>query len=195
MAGHARYTALLDACVLHPATTANALVSLAVTGLFAAKWTQAIEAEWMASVERQLPELAGTGKLARRRDSMRAAVLDWEVTAARYRRLMPSLSLPDPKDVHVLAAALAGHADCIVTSNLKDFPEAVVAEHEIEVIHPDDFIVMQLDLDPVVGLTALKGMRQRMKNPARSPEEFAALLERSTLLSTAQRVRDASDLI
>ncbi len=195
MAGNARYTALLDACVLHPATVANALISLAVAGLYAAKWTQAIEAEWLHSVARALPALAGSGKLERRRDDMRAAVPDWEVAAARYRRLLPSLSLPDSGDVHVLAAAMAGHADCIVTSNLKDFPEVIVTEHEIEVIHPDDFIVMQLDLDPVIGLTALKGMRQRMRNPVRTVEEFAVLLERSQLFSTAQRVRDAAGLI
>lgn len=32
MAGHARYTALLDACVLYPVVTADALVRLAVAG-------------------------------------------------------------------------------------------------------------------------------------------------------------------
>lgn len=37
MAGHARYTALLDACVLYPVALSDALMSLAVTGLFAAK--------------------------------------------------------------------------------------------------------------------------------------------------------------
>lgn len=39
MAGHARYTALLDACVLY------ALMSLASKGLFAGKWTTRIEDE------------------------------------------------------------------------------------------------------------------------------------------------------
>jgi hydrogenase/urease accessory protein HupE len=48
MAGHARYTALLDACVLHPMTTADALMSLASAGLYAAKWSRTIEAEWIA---------------------------------------------------------------------------------------------------------------------------------------------------
>ena len=126
---------------------------------------------------------------------MRQAAPDWEVTAAQYEALMPSLTLPDKNDVHVLAAAIAGHADCIVTRNLKHFPPAVLGMHGIEVIHPDDFIVMQLDIDEVMGLTALKAMRQRMRAPPRSPEEFAVLLERSQLFSTAQRVREASALI
>jgi hypothetical protein len=193
MAGHARYTALLDACVLYPATVADALMSLSAAGLFAAKWTVAIEDEFIAGLEAQRPELAG--KIERRRGLMRAAVPDWEVVPGAYRALVPCLTLPDPKDVHVLAAAIAGHADCIVTANLKDFPDELMAVHGIEVIHPDDFIVMQLDIDQVAGLAALKAMRARMKNPPRSPEEFADLLERSQLFSTAQRVREVAELI
>jgi len=54
---------------------------------------------------------------------------------------------------------------------------------------------MQLDLGPVAGLSALKEMRLRMKNPPRTPEEFAALLERNQLFSTAQRVREAAALM
>lgn len=59
MAGYARYTALLDACVLYSIAMTDALISLAVTGLFAAKWTQAIEIEWMAALARSRPELQG----------------------------------------------------------------------------------------------------------------------------------------
>lgn len=193
MAGHVRYTAFLDACILHPTTTADVLVSLAVQGLFAAKWSRIVEGEWMASVERLRPELAG--RLVRRRDHMRQALPDWEVPLEQFEPLVASLTLPDPDDRHVLAAAIAGHADCIVTANLKDFPAGALATHGIEALHPDDFVVMQLDLDPWASLTALKAMRARMRNPPRSPEEFLGLLERSGLALTAQRLREAIELI
>ena len=72
MAGHARYTALLDACVLYPVAMTDALLSLATAGFFAAKWTTMIETEWTRSLERHRPDLVG--KLDVRRDSMREAV-------------------------------------------------------------------------------------------------------------------------
>ena len=193
MAGHARFTAVLDACVLFPIATADALLSLAVEGLYAAKWTLAIEEEWLAVAERRHPDRAG--RFLTRRDDMREAVVDWEISTAGWQSLTPSLRLPDPKDVHVLAAAIAGHADCIVTTNLKDFPAAVLGNYGITALHPDDFIIAQLDLDLYAALTAFKGMRARKRNPTYSAEEFAAAMERNGLVATAERLRQAAELI
>jgi hypothetical protein len=44
---------------LFPIATADELVSLAVAGLFSAKWTVAIEDEWLAVAERRHPGLSG----------------------------------------------------------------------------------------------------------------------------------------
>ncbi len=193
MAGHARYTALLDACVLHPMAMADALMSLASAGLYAAKWSRTIESEWIASIEARRPDL--TGKLGYRRDQMREAVPDWEVEERAWQSLAGSLKLPDPDDVHVLAAAMAGHADCIVTANLRDFPTDVVGPLGIEIIHPDQFIVAQWDLDQLVAVAAFKRMRMRWKRPEATAEDFAAALERAGLPATAQRLREAAELI
>jgi predicted nucleic acid-binding protein len=193
MAGHARYTALLDACVLYPMAMADALMSLATAGLFAAKWTTRIEAEWIRSLEDNRPDLQG--RLDYRREQMREAVPDWEVHEQAWTNCARGLELPDSDDVHVLAAALAGHADCIVTANLKDFPAEVVAQLGIEVIHPDQFIVAQWDLDQLVAVAAFKRMRARWKKPQASAEDFAAAMERGGLPATAQRLREAAELI
>ena len=190
---HARYTALLDACVLYPLAMADALMSLATTGLFAARWTTRIETEWIRSLEQNRPDLRG--RLDHRRDQMREAVPDWEVDEQAWTICARGLELPDPNDVHVLAAALAGHADCIVTANLKDFPAEVVAPLGIEVIHPDQFIVAQWDLEQLVAVAAFKRMRARWKKPQASAEDFAAAMERGGLPATAQRLREAAELI
>lgn len=193
MAGPARYTALLDACVLFPLAMADALMSLATARLFAAKWTVRIESEWIAALERRRPDLKG--RLQVRRDQMREAIPDWEVPEAAWLACAGGLKLPDPDDTHVLAAALAGHADCIVTANLRHFPADAVAPLGIEVIHPDPFIAAQWDLEPLVAAAAFKRMRARWKRPQASAEDFAVAMERGGLPATAQRLRDAAELI
>lgn len=193
MAGHARYTALLDACVLYPLAMADALMSLATAGLFAAKWTSRIEFEWISALEEKRPDLKG--RLNVRRDQMRQAIADWEVTESAWQACAEGLRLPDPNDVHVLAAALAGHVDCIVTANLKDFPSEALEPFGIEVIHPDQFIAAQWDLDQLITVAAFKRMRARWKKPEASAEDFATAMERGGLPATAQRLREAAELI
>lgn len=194
MAGVARYTAVLDACVLHGSLHSDALMSLATAELFAAKWSERIEDEWMRSVKRSRPDLADD-KVQRRRDAMRAAVPDWEVAERVIAQLLPGLTLPDANDRHVLAAAIAGHADCIVTRNLKDFPEDVLADFGVEAIHPDRFIVCQWDLNPYQTISALKKMRARLRGPAMSSDEFADAFARVELTLVAERLREVRDLI
>lgn len=193
MAGHARYTALLDACVLYPPATTDALMSLATAGLYAAKWTTRIEAEWIAALEERRPDIKG--RLDVRRYQMREAIPDWEVPESAWLACADGLRLPDPDDVHVLAAALAGHADCIVTANLKDFPQEAVGPLGIDVIHPDQFNVAQWDLDPLVAVAAFKRMRARWKKPEATAEDFANAIERGGMPATAQLLREALELI
>jgi len=193
MAGHARYTAVLDACVLYSIAVTDALMSLATAGLYAAKWTVEIEHEWIRALETTRPDLSG--RLDVRRDSMRAAIPDWEVPTAHWQRLDLAVELPDPNDAHVLAAAIAGHADCIVTENLRDFPADILSTFEIEAVDPDAFIIHQWDLHPVVAIAAFKRMRARRKKPESTPEEFADALESAGLVSTAERLREAAELI
>jgi len=193
MAGNSRYTAVLDACVLYQLAIADSLMSIAVTGLFAAKWTQKIEEEWIESLEKNRPDLKG--KLATRRDSMREAVPDWEISEAAWNSIASSLTLPDPNDVHVLAAAIAGHADCIVTRNQRDFPASIMDVHGIDILDPDEFIINQWDLENVPVMAAFKGMRARRKKPTESVEDFALTLEKYGLPATAQKIREAAALI
>lgn len=192
MAGNARYTALLDACVLYPIAMTDALLSLATAGLFAAKWSREIEREWIAALEDRRPELHD--RLEVRRDAMRDAVPDWEVPEAAWAPLVAGDNLTDPDDRHILAAAVAGHADCIVTANLKDFPAEIVGVYGLEVGDPDRFVINQWDLDPLIAMAAFKRMRARWRNPQATPENFAKALEQGGL-PTAQRIRDAAELI
>ena len=58
------------------------------------------------------------------------------------------LSLPDPADVHVLAAAIAGGADVLLTANLRDFPIATLARHGLTRRSPDELLSEALSEAP-----------------------------------------------
>jgi hypothetical protein len=130
--------AVYDACVLYPFHLRNVLVQCAFDGLVEARWTDDIHAEWMRNLPANSP---GTSpeRLERTRDLMKAALPDADV--AGYQDLIPGLSLPDPDDLHVLAAAVAGKASLIVTWNLRHFPIADLKPHGVAAVSPDDFLV------------------------------------------------------
>src|ERR1700704_3911086 len=102
------YTALLDANVLYPAPLRDLLLQLAVTDLFRAKWTADIHREWIEALLRREPN-RDRAALERTRDLMDKATRDCLVGG--YEALIPSLTLPDPDDRHVLAAAIIGRCD------------------------------------------------------------------------------------
>lgn len=113
------FTAFLDASVLYPAPLRDLLLELAVSDLYRAKWSNAVHGEWINALLRSRDDLTRE-RLERTRDLMNAHVRDALVTD--FDQLIGILELPDPDDRHVLAAAIKGRADLIVTANLKDFP-------------------------------------------------------------------------
>lgn len=191
MAGSARFTAILDANVLYPQLIRDTLLSLAVERLYHARWSANIHAEWTRNLAQDRPDLAG--KLALVVARMNASVPDCLVS--NYERLADSIELPDPDDRHVLAAAIVGHADAIVTFNTKDFPAAALQPYGIEVQHPDEFLMNQLQLQEIPALRAIKKMRARWTNPARPAQELILAFEKRGLPMTADLLREAVTLI
>ena len=187
-----RYTAVLDACVLYPAPVRDLLLSLAHVGLYHARWSEDIEAEWVRNVLANRSDLT-PAQLDRTCVLMAAAVPDCLVE--NYRPIIASLALPDADDRHVLAAAIVGRADAIVTFNLRDFPQQAMQRYNLVAIHPDDFIADQLELSPLEALSAVKAMRARLKNPPLSTVDFIGTLELIGLLQTAAALRHAESLI
>ena len=99
------------------------------------------------------------------------------------------------EDRHVVAAAIVGHADAIVTFNVKDFPASVLRPYGTEVQRPDEFLMNQLQLQKIPTLSAIKKMRARWTNPVRPAQELITAFELRGLPLTADLVRDAITLI
>ncbi len=185
-------TVVYDACVLYPAPLRSLLMYLALTDLFRARWTDAIHEEWMRNVRKDYPDVT-RAKADRVRELMNTHVRDCLVTG--YEELIPSLTLPDPDDRHVLAAAIRAGADLIVTANLADFPAEALKPHGIEARHPDEFIGRLIDEAPAVVCGAARQQRQSLKNPPLTVEQYLASLERQGLARTVGALRQFADAI
>ncbi|MEC5212369.1 putative nucleic acid-binding protein [Polaromonas sp. CG_9.5] len=191
MAGSSRFTAILDANVLYPQLIRDTLLSLAVGSLYHARWSRTIHDEWTSNLAKDRPELAA--RLPAVVELMNASVPDCLVI--HYEKLIPSIELPDLDDRHVVAAAIVGHADAIVTFNTKDFPPTVLQPYGIEVQHPDEFLMNQLQLQKIPALSAIKKMRARWTNPERPALALIAAFEKRGLPLRADLLREAVDLI
>lgn len=176
------YTAIFDSCVLFPAQLRNFLMRLSMSDLFRAKWTADIHEEWMAHAQAKYPDRTRQD-WEKIRDLMDSHVLDALVTG--YESLIDALSLPDPDDRHVLAAAIRCGADVIVTFNLADFPEDVLSVYDVTAQHPDDFVAHQFTLNAGAVCFAARQHRASLRNPAFSPLEYLDILQRAGLPKTA----------
>ena len=182
--------AFLDANTLYPPTIRGVLLELAQADAYAPLWSEAVHQEWMRALAEKRPDLAGA-PIARIRRLMEAYVGD--VTVTNYEHLIPTLSLPDPDDRHVLAAALHGRANVIVTSNLGDFPAAALAPHSITAQSPDEFVLSLLTADGETVTAALAADRADLVNPALDVERYLGVLSRGGLPKSAAALRAHAD--
>ncbi|MGV3527189.1 MAG: PIN domain-containing protein [Candidatus Sericytochromatia bacterium] len=183
------FTALFDACVLYPAPLRDLLMSLAMEDIFRARWTEQIHDEWIRNVLANRPDL-NPEQLERTRQLMNAHVDDCLIIG--FESLIPSLMLPDPDDRHVLAAAITGRCDVIVTFNQKDFPNSALKTFGIESQDPDSFLLYQLDLSPGKFLNAIRKHRARLKNPPMNQEQYLETLLRQGLTQLNQALKEYS---
>ena len=186
------FATLYDSCVLYPAPLRDLLMHLALTDLYRAKWTNEIHEEWIASVLADRKDLK-KNFLERTRDKMNSSIRDCLVQ--NYQYLIPTLTLPDKNDRHILAAAIHSNSSVIVTYNLKDFPKKIVSKYGIEAQHPDEFIINLFDLSPEIICLAVKRHRSSLKKPPKNVEEYLATLVKQSLTNTVQKLREFLNFI
>jgi predicted nucleic acid-binding protein len=175
--------AVLDACVLVPMPLCDTLLRLAEEpALYRPVWSEQILLELGYALEKKLNRT--TFQCERRLRAMRHAFPEAEVIVPAG--LSESIiCIPDRNDRHVLAAAIPGGTDTIVTFNTKHFPHDCIEQYGIVCQTPDEFLMQRFRLAPELILEKLDNQAaalgldrvfivQRLQKIVPS---FAALLE------------------
>ena len=170
-----RFSVFLDTCVVVPIDAADLLMRLAVEDCYRPLWSQAVLDELRRTVLKVHPGI-GDAKIERRIDQMNATFEDALVTG--WEALVPGIELPDPDDRHIVAAAVRGRADLIVTENLRDFPDETLLLWDLEAQSLDGFLLDQLDLAPDAVMNVLCQQAQARSRPPVSVEELLDQFER-----------------
>ncbi len=175
--GHAARRVLIDANVLYPTVLREVVLACARRGLFVPLWSARILAEWRHVAARGGAEHAAiaAADTALLRDRWPQAEI------APDPALEAGLSLPDADDTHVLAAAIAGRADLILTQNLRDFPPRILARHGLSALDPDRFLSACLASDRAEVLGAVDMVWQRARAFPEAPQTPRALLKKAGL--------------
>lgn len=144
------FTVVLDTCVIYPAHLRDTLLRLAERGLYRTLWSGDILDELHRNL---LEDGLNANSVDRLLTEMRRAFPDAEIGG--YQSLIEGLTC-DPKDRHMLAAAVRADAAAIVTFNIRDFPAVSVDPFEIDVIDPDSASGSKLEHAEDVRVSTLR---------------------------------------
>lgn len=159
-----------------PIALADTLLRVAERELYRPLWSDRIIAEAEEALLEIHPDI-DPDLVAKRFATMNATFEDACVPS--WEDLEATLTLPDPDDRHVVATAMRGRADTIVTANVRDFPDDALAPMDIAVVDPDVFLLDQLDLAPRTVLEVLREQAAHARNPALTPADLLARLARA----------------
>lgn len=179
--------AILDANVLYPFLLRDLLLSLAQQYLYVPKWSDDIEREWSSHLKQDRPDIE-PDKITHIIREMNRSFKNAKVTG--YDKLISDLQLPDPDDRHVLAAAIVSQAKVIVTFNLKDFDTKELLKHDIDAVHPDNFVISLIDQGEEQAKSALRNMVNRRIKPPTTENELIGRLNKSGLPEASERFYD-----
>lgn len=148
--------------------------------MYTPKWSAHIFDEWRDVMKRK-----GVSDKEAEKRVERANLAFPDALVNNYNGLISGLTLPDPKDCHVLAAAIKTNANVIVTNNIKDFPQEYLASFGLSAKTADDFLTDIIDLNPEEATKAFKEMVLHRRNPDLDEFELLDILRNRGLIDTA----------
>ncbi len=175
-----RFICVLDTNVIYPIDIRDLLFWFAHYDLFTPKWIKHIFDEWIDVMLRK-----GVSQDVADKRVRKANMAFPDGLVENYESLIEGLQLPDPKDRHVLAAAIKINANTIVTNNLKDFPKEYLSNFGLTAKNADDFITDTIDLNQSIAIDAFKEMVLNRTNPDLDEFQILDILRRNGLKDSA----------
>ena len=168
---------LLDACVIYPTVMRELLLGAARHGIFTPLWSDRILEEWARAAARAGPEheAQARGEIALAKAAFPTASI------AASPGLEARLWLPDKGDLHVLAAAISGSADGIVTLNAKDFPRGILAEEGLVRHDPDALMMRFWEAEPAVILNVAETVLDQARTLSSADWTLRGLMKKARL--------------
>jgi hypothetical protein len=146
---------LIDTCVLYPSILRGILMGCAKVGVFTPLWSDRIIEEWRRAGDRNGIGAEAAIEIALVTSDWRGAIVDVLDGSE------DELTLPDVNDRHVLAAAIAGDADELLTANISDFPTRILGQYGVIRRHPDEFLLELALAQPDVVSAVIDDVHQR----------------------------------
>lgn len=178
------FPVFLDTCVLYPIVLTDTLLRVAEQQVFRPYWSEDV----MEELQRNLGQVPQVGPDASRRRIRAVNRAFPDATVTGYEALIHGMEC-DPKDRHVMAAAVHSECQIVVTYNIKDFPPEAMAQHQLEVVHPDTFLLDQLDLYPEAVYVALRQQSTESARPRLTALQLIASFEKLELKGFAAELR------
>jgi len=166
---------LIDACVLYPTVLREIVIQTALRGAFTPLWSSRILEEWRRAAQKR----GEVGIADHEIDAINALFPDALVQSSPETEAR--LSLQDPDDVHVLAAAIDAGADELLTLNIKDFPARTLGRDGIQLRAPDTFLLELFHRDPSVLRGVLEEVMSKAESHGIEAANPRALLKRARL--------------
>lgn len=140
----ADFHVLMDACVMANQGVCDLLLSLAERPrLFVPRWSDLI----LQEVERTHRDKLGWPEHLVELFHTKVGQSFPEAEVTGFEKFIPNLTNHE-NDRHVLAAAICGGCQVILTFNLRHFGVAHLKPHHIAAVHPEDYLLTLYELEP-----------------------------------------------
>ncbi len=187
----ARYAVFLDTNVLYRSYLRDIVLRLSAKDTFRVHWSDCV----LEELREALTKNAGLSSENINYIIEQMSIAFPDALVSGDKGINPKIKLKDKDDIQIVAGAIFGRCDLILTSNIDDFPKEILKPLGIDVQHPDEFLNHHLSLDRDITLETVKEHIKDMKKPPLSFDEYLECLANAGLATFPSALKSAEGLV